>query len=54
MNEYDRYYHDDPTHLGLDKETPAGRKSAKATPVNAKVVSMTRLSGLHLRYDLAA
>ena len=54
MNEYVRYYHDDRTHLGLDKETPAGRKIAKGTPVNAKVVSMPRLSGLHHRYDLAA
>jgi hypothetical protein len=25
MTEYIRYYHDDRTHLGLDKETPAGR-----------------------------
>ena len=54
MNEYVHYYHEDRTHLGLDKETPAGRKVAKGTPVNAKVVSMPRLSGLHHRYDLAA
>jgi putative transposase len=54
MNEYVRYYHDDRTHLGLDKETPAGRKAARGTPVNAKVVSMPRLSGPQHRYDLAA
>jgi putative transposase len=54
MKEYVCYYHDDRTHLSLDKETPAGRKAAKATPVDAKVVSMPRLSGLHHRYDLAA
>jgi hypothetical protein len=38
----------------LDKETPAGRKAARATPVNTKVVSIPRLSGLHHRYYLAA
>jgi transposase InsO family protein len=54
MTEYVRYYHDDRTHLGLDKETPAARKVAKGTPVNAKAVFMPRLSGLHHRYDLAA
>ncbi len=54
MNEYVRYYHDDRTHLGLGKETPAGRDVAHQTPVNAKVVSMPRLGGLHHRYDLAA
>jgi hypothetical protein len=25
MSEYVRYYHEDRTHLGLEKETPAGR-----------------------------
>jgi hypothetical protein len=25
MTEYIRYYHDDRTHLGLQKQTPAGR-----------------------------
>jgi putative transposase len=54
MREYIDYYHDDRTHLGLGKETPAGRSSTKSTPVNAKVVSMPRLGGLHHRYDLAA
>jgi len=54
VNEYVRYYHGDRTHLGLDKETPAGRKIEMGTPVNAKVVSMPRLGGLHHRYNLAA
>ena len=34
MNEYVRYYHDDRTHLGLGKETPAGRKAASGSPGN--------------------
>jgi transposase InsO family protein len=28
MNEYIRYYHNDRTHLGLNKETPASRPTA--------------------------
>jgi hypothetical protein len=54
MREYIDYYHDDRTHLGLGKETPVGRTTTKGTPVNAKVVSMPRLDGLHHRCDLAA
>ena len=29
MTEYVRYYHDDRTHLGLEKQTPAGREAAE-------------------------
>jgi hypothetical protein len=54
MTEFVGYYHDDRTHLGLAKETPAGRKPAINTSVNAKVVSMPCLGGLHHRYNLAA
>jgi putative transposase len=54
MTEYIGYYHDDWTHLGLEKETPAGRKAALSTSVRCKVVAMPRLGGLHHRYDLAA
>jgi transposase InsO family protein len=54
MREYIDYYHDDRTRLGLGKETPAGRSSTKSTPVNAKVISMPRLGGLHHRHDPAA
>jgi hypothetical protein len=54
MNEYINYYQDDRTHLGLDKQTPTGRKAATCMPVNAKVVSIPRLGGLHHRYDRAA
>jgi len=54
MREYIDYYHDDRTHLGLGKETPGGRTTTMSTPVNARVVSVPRLGGLHHRYDLAA
>jgi putative transposase len=54
MNEYIRYYHEDRTHLGLDKQTPASREAAEDTKISTKVVCMPRLGGLHHRYDLAA
>jgi hypothetical protein len=54
MAEYVYYYHDDRTHLGLDKRTPKGREAATDTTERAKVISMPRLGGLHHRYDLAA
>jgi putative transposase len=53
INEYISYYHDDRTHLGLGKETPADRKALKAR-AGGTVISMARLGGLHHRYDLAA
>ena len=54
MNEYIRYYHEDRTHLGLDKQTPAGREAATTSDTRCGVVSTPRLGGLHHRYDLAA
>jgi putative transposase len=54
MNEYVRYYHEDRTHLALEKSTPAGRHGAKNPDAGSRVVSMPRLGGLHHRYDLTA
>ncbi len=54
MNEYVRYYHEDRTHLGLNKQTPGGREIAKCREACSNVVSIPRLGGLHHRYDLAA
>ena len=49
--DYVRYHHEDRTHLGLGKGTPAGRIcSANA----GRVISQDRLGGLHHRYDRAA
>ena len=53
LSEYIRYYHEDRTHLGLNKETPAGRVTA-STDGEYRVRSTPRLGGLHHRYDLAA
>ena len=54
MSEYVRYYHDDRTHLALEKKTPNGREAEESSEAGCRVVSMPRLSGLHHRYDLAA
>ncbi|MGH9560469.1 MAG: transposase [Terracidiphilus sp.] len=54
MIEYIRYYHEDRTHLGLGKQTPAVRETAESTNSRSKVVSLPRLGGLHHRYNLAA
>lgn len=54
MNEHVRYYHDDRTHLGLAKETPAGRLREPNPSAPCRVVALPRLGGLHHRYDLAA
>src|SRR5690348_4000413 len=51
LSDYIRYYHDDRTHLGLGKETPAGRRCSTACGVD---VSHLRVGGLHHRYDRAA
>ncbi len=44
LAEYARYYHEDRTHLGLNKETPAGR--GRST-LRGRVVALPRLGGLH-------
>jgi len=54
MAEYVRYYHEDRTHLGLAKDTPAGRLSADHPAVGSAIRSFPRLGGLHHRYALAA
>jgi putative transposase len=54
MSEYVRYYHEDRTHLALEKETPADRVTAENTDANCRVLSLSRLGGLHHRYDVAA
>ena len=50
----DSYYHDDRTHLSLEKQTPEGRVAATDTDASLGIVAMPRLGGLHHRYELAA
>ena len=54
MTEYVRYYHEDRTHLALEKRTPAGRAAAVDTDATCEVFAMPRVGGLHHRYSLAA
>jgi putative transposase len=51
LSEYVGYYHEDRTHLGLGKGTPAGRIRFTAS---GRVLTQERLGGLHHRYDRAA
>jgi transposase InsO family protein len=51
LADYLRYYHEDRTHLGLNKTTPNNRlRSTNRGPV----IALPRLGGLHHRYDKAA
>jgi putative transposase len=54
MAEYVRYYHEDRTHLGLGKDTPAGRPIAAHSSLRNRIRSFSRLGGLHHRYAVAA
>ena len=54
MSEYVLYYHEDRTHLGLAKDTPAGRPTAIRSGAESKIQSLPRLGGLHHRYAIAA
>ena len=53
MSEYVRYYHEDRTHLGLAKDTPAGRPVAILSADGSKIQSHPRVGGLHQRYAVA-
>jgi hypothetical protein len=46
--------HEDRTHLGLAKDTPAGRATEIRSAGENKIQSFPRLGGLHHRYALAA
>src|SRR5215467_11188384 len=56
MSSYLLYYHEDRTHLGLAKDTPAGRPTEIPIPSarERKIQSFPRLGGLHHRYAVAA
>jgi len=54
MSSYLLYYHEDRTHLGLAKDTPAGRATEICSAGGSKIQSFPRLGGLHHRYAVAA
>ena len=48
MRDYIRYFHEDRTHLGLAKETPAVRTRESNPNVSCRVEAWSRLGGLQL------
>ena len=54
MSSYLLYYHEDRTHLGLAKDTPAGRPTEIRSAREGQIQSLPRLGGLHHRYAIAA
>ena len=54
MSSYLLYYHEDRTHLGLAKDTPAGHATEIHSAGESKIQSLPRLGGLHHRYAVAA
>ena len=53
MSAYLHYYHEDRTHLGLAKDTPAGRPTVIRSARERQIQSLPRLGGLHHRYAVA-
>ena len=54
MSSFLLYYHQDRTHLGLAKDTPASRPTEIRSARERKIQSFPRLGGLHHRYAVAA
>ena len=50
LRDYVRYFHEDRLHDSLEKDTPNRRIVEQRPGVNAKVVTIARLGGLHHRY----
>lgn len=53
LTKYFVYYHYDRTHLGLSKNAPLCRP-IQDKPENGKVIALSRVGGLHHRYDWKA
>ena len=54
MSSYVLYYHQDRTHLGLAKDTPASRPTEIRSARERKIQSFPGLGGLHHGYAVAA
>lgn len=52
--EYVSYYHDDRTHLGLNKATPGARSTEIRPDLVSKIRAQPRIGGLHHRYMWSA
>ena len=53
LSSYFEYYHNDRTHLGLEKDTPLDRP-AQPKPSKGKLVEIAKVGGLHHRYKWEA
>jgi putative transposase len=49
LKDYFEYYHNDRTHLGLEKDTPVVR-AIQIKPKAGKLIALPRVGGLHHRY----
>lgn len=52
LTEYFAYYHDDRTHLSLERNAPTARNVESLD--QARVIALPRVGGLHHRYTRAA
>ncbi len=53
LRAYFKYYHEDRTHLALDKDPPLERPISNRKSQATKIMEMPRLGGLHHRYEWA-
>jgi hypothetical protein len=51
LHEYWAYYHEDRTHLGVDKDAPLSRPIKRRPVAVATVHARRRVGGLHHRYS---
>ena len=54
IGSYVDYFHEDRTHLGLKKDTPARREAETETEGAGNIVALPRVGGLHHRYSRCA
>jgi len=54
LRSYFAYYHEDRTHLGLEKDTPLERPVTNRASSHDNVVALPRLGGLHHRHEWSA
>jgi putative transposase len=50
LKDYLRYYHDDRTHLALNKDSPHPREAEIRLSDDSEVIALPRCGGLHHRY----
>jgi putative transposase len=51
LRDYFKYYHEDRTHLGLEKDPPMERAISNRKSPAIQIVELPRLGGLHHRYE---